>query len=651
MGVWVDRATQIISVIDIPIEHLCPENLMIQLDREVKAKPYDIGALCFSDRADTNYAWNVGSDIKCRPVDLSSFKKNRRKLILDVLDSLFLMRSDHTRWSTLRYLQFVIDWCDKEGYVEFVDRINVCEKAYIEFTDSLYHKLATESENSESLARKQRAFWFLLEHVFPEEIDRIKALAPSIQSTRKSIQTPERKNVALYLGAFFPFVRNLRNALMHNDFPFNINCGDYDVTILPNNNYGVVSPYVSFSETSMLSFDFETGAYRTIDEYREHTKGLERKIKNRKLCNPKDHLSTLETLFESNRDKKNNYYRMSWAQKVIRGYAVIIQMLTGSNPTQLVSWEFNNALDVVSDSVNKELIQVKMRANGNVVTYPIGGKKGLRLLKEYLGFRDWYLDGRSCKYLFFTDLGKMDSCARVPNPLRSDFQSRLFKQLSGKVLDPEVTNITPTAARKFKSVILQGMGFSRSEVAKALNHTEGTNYNHYSAPSTDDMKSEYASFWNAVRQSVQEISIVESGREESIVAGHCDGVGSPEPMDKIASIQPNCKTQYGCLYCKHYVCHADKEDIHKLLCLKYVIEAVRHFAVEFERADELFKGLCVRVEMILERISKEYPSADKCIDETRRKVYELGELTPFWEARLQRYEEMGVVLCESPLVH
>ena len=92
------------------------------------------------------------------------------------------------------------------------------------------------------------------------------------------------------------------------------------------------------------------------------------------------------------------------------------------------------------------------------------------------------------------------------------------------------------------------------------------------------------------------------------------------------------------------MCHADDEDIRKLLCLKYVLMAVRKTAVEYERADQLFRGLCVRIEAILKGIEDLYPELKQTIESIREEVFDLGILTPFWEARLDRMEEMGVVL-------
>jgi len=60
-------------------------------------------------------------------------------------------------------------------------------------------------------------------------------------------------------------------------------------------------------------------------------------------------------------------------------------------------------------------------------------------------------------------------------------------------------------------------------------------------------------------------------------------------------------------------------------------------------ADRLFRDLSVRIEFLLDEISKLSDTACAMVNAVKRRVFDLGELTPFWENRLQRYEMMGVV--------
>ncbi|MEZ1423393.1 hypothetical protein QVM55_26695 [Pseudomonas monteilii] len=79
------------------------------------------------------------------------------------------------------------------------------------------------------------------------------------------------------------------------------------------------------------------------------------------------------------------------------------------------------------------------------------------------------------------------------------------------------------------------------------------------------------------------------------------------------------------------------------LSLGYVINAVRNTASDISHAETLFKDLSIRIEFILDAISDRSEVVAQMVARMKNKVYELGVLTQFWETRLQRYEQMGVV--------
>lgn len=106
-------------------------------------------------------------------------------------------------------------------------------------------------------------------------------------------------------------------------------------------------------------------------------------------------------------------------------------------------------------------------------------------------------------------------------------------------------------------------------------------------PSQSKMKKELSTYWESVKASAVAIKIVEPSNvnntfDKTTTVGHCDDYGHPEAKVASPPIEPNCKKQFGCLYCEHYAIHADDEDIHKLFCLSYVVKAVREYIPEFK---------------------------------------------------------------------
>ena len=293
-------------------------------------------------------------------------------------------------------------------------------------------------------------------------------------------------------------------------------------------------------------------------------------------------------------------------------------------------------MGLVESSYKKELKAIKARARGRVTSYTLGRKSGLALLQKYFRLREWILNGEECESLFFLAL--------VPGfpPLPEEFMTKFFKRLCGRYLPSSATNITAAAARKYKSLILHELNLAHDLIADSLNHTKSVNFSAYTSTKIETQSNEFRAFWKAVREARVKIEDV-SGHSISTATGHCDGFQRPEELIAGTAVTPNCHTQYGCLFCIHYLCHADEEDVHKLLSLQYVVDAVRRFSPNISHSERLFQELSIRIGAVVDSVESRSQASFELVSDVRRKVYSLGILTPFWERRLSQYEQLGVV--------
>lgn len=74
-----------------------------------------------------------------------------------------------------------------------------------------------------------------------------------------------------------------------------------------------------------------------------------------------------------------------------------------------------------------------------------------------------------------------------------------------------------------------------------------------------------------------------------------------------------------------------------------MILAVRKAAPDAAHAEALYKELSIRIGFILEALAERSEAVKQLVETIKAKVFEYGELTPFWEKRLSRYEKIGVV--------
>ena len=274
------------------------------------------------------------------------------------------------------------------------------------------------------------------------------------------------------------------------------------------------------------------------------------------------------------------------------------------------------------------------------------------MLREYIKFRNHVLGGKKFDKLFLFFPERVKTGVLQPSNLSVQFQAQLFKsRLSGKYIDISFENITPTMTRKYKSVALHELGIALGTVSKVMGHSERTNQTCYSEGTPEKAMKQFSLFWKAVAASAKkaaEQSIIATDNETikttEIASGACRDIGNPISNSDDPPVVPDCKTQFGCLYCEHYSCHADEEDAHRLLSLIYVLTEVREQSKNNEHADSLLRETCVRARFVIDEIREASEQAKKMVGDLEKKVFELGILTAFWEMRLSRYEKMGVLI-------
>lgn len=643
------RQIDIIPYKDLTSEILHPERLSIQLDKNIRAHPFDVGRICYTNRQ--NYhEMDYKTGTMSVKLDMLSFKSERRELVRNIVDHLILRAHTQLGLRTkLTCLIRVIGWLDTNQYEAFCHSKSVAQQAYKGYTEYLRHRiLALNNLTPTTASTEQRTLLELIEIQFGR---RFRNYTSSL--TFRIFEEPHSKETELsktsvkeYLTLFLPLIRSLAKTLMHDNYPFLISYSKYEAVFFPHATFGVKSP---FHNPKILFYDFEKRAVKDTDEIFQYMKKANWKSPTLSYAK-RTRRKLLYDITISNKNKQNCLYRSLWSQKVIKGYATIIGILTGANPTQIVEFEYNEALELLEDSIKKELSGIKLRAKGKTVRYPIGGKKGIKLLKEYIEFREWHLNGRTCKYLFFKDHPKnsrSNYTNTAPKKLRLDFNSGLIFQLKKSLLPPDFVNITFSLARKYKSLILHELKIPTSVVSDNLNHTANVNAKYYQDGLVETKETELGYYWDSVQKACQLIDIRKkkiTPTIKSTTVGHCKSKGKPSPTHDTPPIAPDCSSQYGCLYCKHYICHADEEDVWKLLSLKYVLKEIRETSASYERADELFQDLCLRVDAILEKITEIGVREKNLVENMLKKVNDLGILTPFWDKRLTRYESLGLTL-------
>lgn len=628
----IQRETDIYTLAELSREFLLPERIRIKLVSIERKASLDIGCLVYTCRSFENGHGRAANPVQ---VDLDSLAPERRDLIRLIIDHIYVSGLRET--SILTYyknVKVVMDWCDRNDHSSWVHSVHDAGVAYVAFSHYLKHQILVLGALAPSTcATRQRTFQHLIEICFGADAEHVLHLASAISVPRTPIAPPSEIAVRQYVTTCLDLAKKLSRFILEGQkFPVRLSIGERDAVIFPSLK-GIITQF-NKDKRLRTSYHAEELRITTAEEFYDRT-GSEWS----------DCVKAVESA-QANLDAANidlrSEARMRLASMAASAYACVFLLITAANPSEFVLFNFLEALEVENSMVKKELTSIKFRANGRVTRYAVGRRTGLPLLRDYLKLRAWILGGASSEYLFF----KMKRSGKYTGEyakLSDSFTSGFFKRIRGVFLSEDAANIPGSSARKLKSLVLHELRISPSVVADVLNHTEAVNFSSYSETTPERMKQEYGNFWQAVRKAAEMVKERTGQDATKIATGRCGDFDRPLKISDVVAIVPDCRTQYGCLFCKNYLCHADEEDIHKLTSLQYVVSAVRTGASDIGHAEQTFRELSIRVDFILQAISERSEESMRTVDDIKYRVHELGELTHFWERRLQRYEHVGVI--------
>lgn len=617
------RETRVVlrSDLDSCVDFVQPENIRVALSG-ARRRPLDIGSFAYSKKSNKDNGQG-------RAVDLQSLVPSRRTLVRSIIDRMYIFgRSERSLVTDYWHYKSAIDWCDAEGLVETFCSPSKARESYWRYTEYLRGKVLTEKTlKPSSVMGMQSGLRELIKMQFPSDCEYILSGVQSLNFPRNVPEPPRESDVRRYLDVC------LRVALQYSEFvlagaafPFKFELDGYSTYIFADSRW-LIGPFTQ-NASPPLSYNFEKGRICTLDEYAAKSQGTN--------ASAQATLGLVHKFQDQCNSDLRCLSRLRLASSAMYAFASLLCVATAANASDFVQFKYRDAVELENSNFMNDLKGFKGRAQGQETMYTLGRKSGLFLLRKYLRLREWILNGEECEFLFFLPL--------VPgNPPLSDFfMTSFFKKIRGRYLPLDAVNISSAPARKNKSLVLHELNVLSKVVASSLNHTDGVNFRSYSSTTIEAQSKEFGEFWESVRVAKVNLNKNERGSTSTAV-GHCNSFQTPEVLIVGTAVAPSCETQYGCLFCSHYLCHADEGDVHKLLSLQYVVDEVRKLSPNIAHVERIFREVSIRVGVVIEAVETKSAAHSALVDSVRNKVHCLGLLTPFWERRLSRYERLGVV--------
>lgn len=327
--------------------------------------------------------------------------------------------------------------------------------------------------------------------------------------------------------------------------------------------------------------------------------------------------------------------RRSHASMAVFCFAALFLAETGVNPAQLLAmrWSPEFAASLQDASVARQKFrEVKYRAGGRDVTFTVS-LGFMPKLKAYLALREYLVQDADYDGLFMV-VG-CSAQRRQPVGLSPQFLVQLYRRLDtfGIVL-PRIS------ARQWRAVKQDWAVSNHGPVVAAtlMGHSLVTALRSYSNGTDAAHKAEMGAFLASVEKTVLKPGDDPAGSIRGAV-GICIGFHKPAPIADSVTVQPDCRSTEGCLFCDQYRVHADATDIRKLLGCRHCIRLVSGRAGSVEQYDSSFGAVLRRVDFLLDELRKRDAAL---VNQIEQDVDIEGNLDAFWSTKLDQLYELGV---------
>lgn len=590
----------------------------------------DIGRICYLTR-DTSSRQRTR-----RTFDHTSFSSERAKVVrllvtqLSGRMTLGAMRPK-TVYAALRVVLDFVNWADSQGLHQVLCDEKTTEEAVHRYFREKREQVSLGSLHRNSVARYQRNLLSMLRELFRN--DDFCADARVLRSQENaSVPTavPDAEAQASLLAwadALFSSISTL--VLDFKPYPVHV------TTARGENLFLVPHPFgrnKGDNSRGLLGWNLETGEPRTREELRTRmveagaNKPRERSWEIARL--------TAKNLTAANADAQSPI-RRSHASIAASCFATLFLAETGINLAQLLAmkWRPELAASLQDASVARQKFrEVKYRAAGKDVTFTVS-LGFMPKLKAYLALREYLVQDADCDALFIV-VGNHAQLRR-PIGLPTEFLVLLYSRLNklGVVL-PRISARQWRAAKQDWAVSNHGPVVA----ARLMGHSLVTALRSYSDGTDAAHKAEMGAFLALVEKSVLKPGNDPAGSIKSAV-GVCIEFNKPAPIAASVTVQPDCRSTEGCLFCDQYRVHADAADIRKLLSCRHCVRLVSGRADSIWQYDSSFGAVLRRVDFLLDELRKRDAAL---VHQIEQDVDIEGNLDAFWSAKLDQLYELGV---------
>ncbi|WP_322979263.1 hypothetical protein [Pseudomonas sp. C11] len=571
----------------------------------------------------------------------SSLSFTRRAIVFKFLDWVYHRASTGdlaitTIEGRVRKTLDFFHWCDANNYQDFTQDAELGSVAYRAYSDHLKERVRLGEMHPTYASEHQGIAEDCLYWIFPtfqpeslQGIRRIQASSAERNATPVSDENDTAKNLALSQALF----DGLTDFLINNaPFPFQLSLPNETCWVLPCQQW--IRPAFRLNErnyTPNWSWNYETGQINDIDF-------IESKYQKGRSEAAKMYRRAQKNLQEAN-SNPHHHTRLGLAAWALKSFSFLFCNNVGGNRKSFLDQKWDIEWKYVEDDrlpqPQKKSIQfttIKPRAS-RYTSFKIT-KTFIPQFEKFLKLRDFLLNGQEFEYLFF-DYDQYGAIKKTsPHFLQTYFH------LARKLLDPTIANISTRAIRASKGDWAQNN--HRPEVAaELLQNNIGTAQKSYATGNETSQSLEFSNFFEVLSSRTGLIATDRPNNYTSLSNGGCNDFGKPKSIHPNAPTEPDCKNRGSCLWCEHFVLHADEEDAHKLFSMRYVFEKLGEFTDSSTRKN-MIEPTIEAINIFIGKINSSGPDASIFLQRAESRV-DGGYLSDYWSGKLDLLLDIGVI--------
>lgn len=340
-------------------------------------------------------------------------------------------------------------------------------------------------------------------------------------------------------------------------------------------------------------------------------------------------LNTFRRALDEGNGDHSHLSRLRLGVLAMQAYFMVLLDVTGMNDSMLATLPCSDddSMIVESNEESVNLRNIKLRASGKDVVFTIQ-RKFIKSFKIFLKLRRFVLDGHNCSTLFFVGTG---GDARLTGNYKTGGYG-VYAFTAHKSYYPDLQFFGSQTLRQFKKRWIMKKTNGRTYLAaKLLQHTVSVSQVSYPGQSKEESRKMMANYFDYQHSLTMEVN-----DSEVTGSGACKSHKQPEAQVEETPIKPDCNKKMTCLFCKHYRLKPVRQEIHKVLSMKYVIkEFSKLHAWSQAHFDDVTKPILDRIELLLEAITTKYPNTSSTIEELRKEV-DMQNLTSYWQGVHER---------------